>query len=437
MKASRKRENASLRAIEDSALFAYTKKSKIRWFYAFVPFKVSTGGTSTLIPLLTLEAGGSPQEVGVINAIGSIASMIGGVFWGKLSDKMLKRKPFLILGFIGTSLFSFLMAFSRDITQLMVLNFLYSFFIAATIPIPVILIARVLKKKQLDYGIAKFNEIGGWAWVIGLILGFFLAYFLSIRQLLVVFAVVNIPSIVLGVKWIQEAPFRVERKSLGVYANYIVEKFRYLPNIMIHLPEYNKRALTRFLEFKEFYLASILFWVGAMLYFSQFPVLLKSRSVSTSEIYLASVLNSSIAAYMYMKAGTHTERRGGKASLIRGLSIRSFSFSLILFGLSQTGTVFKLYAFVSYALAGYSWAYIGISTTSMISKLAKEKEQGAMMGFYNLISSLGAIIGSILSGFIVKAGGFFADFLLASLLILLSIFIILKFSADASSQHKA
>ncbi|HIH72800.1 MAG TPA: MFS transporter, partial [Thermococcaceae archaeon] len=277
MKASRKRENASLRAIEDSALFAYTKKSKIRWFYAFVPFKVSTGGTSTLIPLLTLEAGGSAQEVGVINAIGSIASMIGGVFWGKLSDKMLKRKPFLILGFIGTSLFSFLMAFSRSITQLMVLNFLYSFFIAATIPIPVILIARVLKKKQLDYGIAKFNEIGGWAWVVGLILGFFLAYFLSIRQLLVVFAVVNIPSIVLGVKWIQEAPFRVERKSLGVYANYIVEKFRYLPNIMIHLPEYNKRALTRFLEFKEFYLASILFWVGAMLYFSQFPVLLKSR----------------------------------------------------------------------------------------------------------------------------------------------------------------
>ena len=107
---------------------------------------------------------------------------------------------------------------------------------------------------------------------------------------------------------------------------------------------------------------------------------------------------------MYMKAGIHTERRGGKASLLRGLSIRSFSFSLILFGLSQTGTVFKLYAFVSYALAGYSWAYIGISTTSIISKLAKEKEKGAMMGFYNLISSLGAIIGSILSGFIVKAG---------------------------------
>ncbi|ALV62740.1 hypothetical protein ADU37_CDS10410 [Thermococcus sp. 2319x1] len=436
MKASRKREIASLRTLENSVLSAYTKKSKIKWFYAFVPFKISTGGTSTLIPLLTLEASGSPQEVGVINAIGSIASMIGGTFWGRLSDKTLKRKPFLMLGFIGTSLFSFLMAFSRDITHLMILNFLYSFFIAATIPIPVILIARVLKKKQLNYGIAKFNEIGGWAWVVGLILGFFLAYFLNIRQLLVVFALVNIFSIVLGVKWIQEVPFRIERKNLGVYANYIVEKFRYLPNIMIHLPDYNKRAFTRFLEFKEFYLASILLWIGAMLYFSQFPVLLKSRNISTPEIYLAAVLNSSISAYMYMKAGIHTERMGGKASLIRGLSIRSFGFSLILLGLSQTGMVFKLYAFASYALAGYSWAYIGISTTSIISKLAKEREQGAMMGFYNLISSLGAIIGSTLSGIIVNSRGFFVDFLFASLLILLSIFIVWKFNANVSSHHK-
>lgn len=434
MKASRKRESAFLRSVEDSVLFAHSKKSKTKWFYAFIPFKISNGGTSTLIPLLTLEVGGSPREVGLINAIGSIASMIGGIFWGKLSDRMLKRKPFLILGFIGTSLFSFLMAFSRNITQLMILNFLYSFFVAATIPIPVILIVRVLKKKQLDYGIAKFNEIGGWAWVVGLILGFFLAYFLTIRQLLVIFALVNIPSIVLGVKWIQEAPFRIERKNLGVYANYVVEKFRYLPNIMIHLPEYNKRAFLKFLEFKELYLATILFWIGAMLYFSQFPVLLKVHNVSTSEIYLASVLNSSIAAYMYMRAGTHTERRGGKASLIRGLSIRSFGFSLILLGLFQTGIFFKICAFISYTLAGYSWAYISISTTSIISKLAKEKEKGAMMGFYNLISSLGAIIGSALSGFIVKSGGFFVNFLLASLLILLSIFVVMKFNPNTTPK---
>ncbi|AAL80156.1 permease [Pyrococcus furiosus DSM 3638] len=81
MKISHKREDISLRTLEDSALFAHLKKSKIKWFYAFVPFKISTGRTSTLIPLLTLENGGSSQEVSIVNAVGSLASMIGGIFW--------------------------------------------------------------------------------------------------------------------------------------------------------------------------------------------------------------------------------------------------------------------------------------------------------------------------------------------------------------------
>jgi len=87
---------------------------------------------------------------------------------GKLSDKLLKRKPFLILGFLGTSIFAFLMAFSRSVHQVVILNFL---FVATTISIPVILIARILKRNQLDYGIAKFNEIGGWGGLLDVICG--------------------------------------------------------------------------------------------------------------------------------------------------------------------------------------------------------------------------------------------------------------------------
>ena len=51
------------------------------WFYSIVSHKVATGGISPLVPLLAIESGGTPSDVGVISAVGSISSMIGGLFW--------------------------------------------------------------------------------------------------------------------------------------------------------------------------------------------------------------------------------------------------------------------------------------------------------------------------------------------------------------------
>ena len=50
-------------------------------FYSIVPHKVATGGISPLVPLLAIKSGGTPSDVGVISAVGSISSMIGGLFW--------------------------------------------------------------------------------------------------------------------------------------------------------------------------------------------------------------------------------------------------------------------------------------------------------------------------------------------------------------------
>ncbi len=98
----RKRERAALKSIEKAKQMR-RRPDSARWFYSFIPpFKVSTGGAAPLIPpLLTMALGGGPSDVGIVNAIGSTASMLGGLFWGKLSDKLNRRKVFLIAGFLG------------------------------------------------------------------------------------------------------------------------------------------------------------------------------------------------------------------------------------------------------------------------------------------------------------------------------------------------
>ncbi len=200
-----------------------------------------------------------------------------------------------------------------------------------------------------------------------------------------------------GKKTIREVPLHIDRKILGVYAGYVVEKFRYLPNMITHLPRFSTKG------FGRLYFSSFLFWVGAMLYFTQFPVLLKSRGFGATHLYLMSIGNSTISAFMYTRVGLKLKKSGGGyLALIRGLSVRAFAFSLLAVSTLIEGQVFVLFAFVSYFLAGYTWAYIGISTTSIISRFAPPKERGALIGTYNMISSLGAIAGNFLSGFLTE-----------------------------------
>ncbi len=69
------------------------------WFYSFVPFKVATGGSSALVSLYILElGGGNASTVGLAFALASLSSMLGALFWGgRLSDRTLRRKPFILL----------------------------------------------------------------------------------------------------------------------------------------------------------------------------------------------------------------------------------------------------------------------------------------------------------------------------------------------------
>lgn len=386
-----------------------------RWFYSFIPFKVSTGGASPLIPLITMDVGGGPAEVGIVNAIGSAFSMLGGLFWGKLSDRLNRRKVFLLIGFLGTSIMTIAFALARSVSQVIAINAIYTFFIAATIPIPVLIITKAFRLEDWDYAIGKFNEIGGWAWVLGLVVGLLLTPLLGIRWTFVVLGVVGLLSFPWGKKTVREVPVHIDRKVLGVYAGYVVEKFRYLPNMVTHLPRFSAKG------FGRLYFSSFLFWVGAMLYFTQFPVFLTSRGFGTTSIYLMSIGNSAISAFMYTRVGKTLRKSGGYPALIRGLAVRAFAFSLLVASTLIGGPVFVPLAFLSYFMAGYTWSYISISTTSIISRSAPPKEKGTLMGTYNMISSLGAIAGNFISGFLTEAFGFTFDFSLSTVLILISI----------------
>ncbi|CAD5243708.1 MFS transporter [Thermococcus camini] len=379
------------------------------WFYSFVPFKVATGGSSALVSLYLLELGGNASTVGIAFALASLASMLGALFWGRLSDKTLRRKPFILLGFASVPLFLTAMAFVKTPVQLIAVNTVYAFFLASTLSVPIALVLRSVRKHSWDHAIGKFNEISGWGWVLGLVLGFGLSRFLSIPQLFMAFAILGLPSVFMGKRMIREAPIYINRKAIRAFGNYVVEKARYMPSFILHTNFSFPDGLGRF------YVAFLLFWIAAGLYFPQMPVLLTSEGYTREVVYLALIANSAVSAMNYTRVGAAMGRR--KEGILRkGLLLRAGAFATMILGTLIAPALLPL-AFASYILAGYSWAFIGVSSTAIVSEKAGEKKKGSAMGTYNVVGSAGYITGSAISGALISSAGFGAAFGLGLVLI--------------------
>jgi len=373
-----------------------------RWFYSFVPFKVATGGSSALVSLRLLELGGNASTVGLTFALASLTSMLGALFWGRVSDRTLRRKPFILLGFASVPIFLTAMAFVRTPAQLIAVNTVYAFFLASTLSVPIALVLRSVRKHSWDHAIGKFNEISGWGWVLGLVLGFGLSRFLTIPQLFIAFAILSLPSVFMGERMIREAPIYINRRAIKAFGNYVVEKARYFPSFILHTNFSLPEGLGRF------YIAFLLFWIAAGLYFPQMPVLLTSEGYTREVVYLALIANSAVSAMSYTRVGA--AMGGGKEGVLRkGLLLRAGAFATMVLGTLLSPVLLPL-AFASYILAGYSWAFIGISSTAIVSERAGEKEKGSAMGTYNVVSSAGYITGSALSGALISSAGFGAAF---------------------------
>ncbi len=96
--------------------------------------------------------------------------------------------------------------------------------------------------------------------------------------------------------------------------------------------------------------------------------------------------------------------------LRRGLMLRAGALVAIVAGTMVSSALLPL-AFLSYVLAGYSWTFISVSSTAIVSERAGgEREKGSAMGTYNLVSSAGYVTGSALSGLLVSSAGFGAAF---------------------------
>lgn len=398
------------------------------WFASYLFSNISSGLTSPLIPLfVVIYLHANVIDVGTISSISSAASVPALIFWGNLSDRIGKRKIFLLIGFFGSFLSLLLILITTTIGMYVVTLIVFQALAMASTPVATLLILESTVEKRWPSVMSSFNTVSYVGLVAGLGIGTLMLNLYGNRnshflpELYVVSAFIYLFAGISAWILLPEPKKTIPRYSQKLSRYYFfrtVERVRYFPTQVIHTISVKKvgKKLAARTKLYIFYTCFLMF--GFQLFFIPFPVfMLNVLHSSETDVFLMYLLNNIASALAFRLSGATINRMGVSKSLSMALFSRvgvlGFATFLAVF---LVGFRFSIpLAILSYTLMGFFWSFISISWTTSISKLAIPENRGKAIGYYNSFLGVGQIGSGVVSGYVSYSLGYGTEFLLASL----------------------
>jgi MFS family permease len=447
------RRREALRAEEKVEKEAFGKphtngKRMPRWYLGSGVHNVADGGGSTLIPLfLSATLGGSVGSVGLVSAATSMASVPCSVGWSELSDRIQKRKVFILVDYFGTGLLFVLMGLCDTLEQFLGLNILYGIVAAASVSMGTIIITETMEAKRWTEAIGTYTGVGGVGWIIGLLVsGIWLEVGIRaipslnpLRGLFFILAAMSFAGGFIALRLLPDPkpkPFAPEHiDKLVVFQGRMIERPRHLPLWMYRrkyreaVHEIKSAGETVPRPLKHYFLAVLLLFSGFTTVYTPFPIFLKTEIGSGwLEIFLLYIVSSVTSAVMYSRAGEIIPRLGERRTLITINLVRIFLFSsfgvlsiLVVGGARLNGWLVFAVLFALQAAIGFFWAFVSVSSTALVSKCAPPGTKGENLGLFNAMVSVGGILGALIGGGVANYLGYAAAFFAGVALVFLGI----------------
>jgi MFS family permease len=391
------------------------------WFYSYLPQGVAGGATSTLIPLFAYALGGKLSDVGIIAAATSVASVPAFILWGSLSDRLGRRKVFLLIGFLGSGIASLAMGVSQTMSGFYLANLLAGFLGAASGPVGTVLLMETADRKEWPARLALVGRIGALGWVGGLALGvgwlvigpqILGAEVASMRALFVIGAALGLLAGLLVQLWTIEPAVRVDRREVHlVDVHPRVEKGRFLPmRILYFISPTEHRAGVRLSRSLRIYLICVfLLFGGFTAFYGFFPIFLAQvYGFGSPEIFAVYIASQATSIAAYPRVGRWISARGDRSTQLYAALGRSVLFpSFLLVGLAALPQSSRLgIAFALHAGIGLCWAVINVAGSTLVSRLAPEDGRAEAFGTYNAVQGFGSILGPLVGGFTAEFLGY-------------------------------
>ena len=412
------------------------------WYAAVFLANLVMGTSSVLIPLSVSEVfGRSAGSLGFLASAASFAGLIGSLIWGRASDAVHRRKPFVVASYAASAASFVAISFSGSFDQLLGLNMFMNFFWVASAAVTVLLVIENRDQSTWEGKIGRLNQIGAIGWLSGLLLGSGLLTLAerilpetgAIRVLFLVSGMASMAAAFLAGRLIPRTrPVYTRRRFLGAalaLGNLLIERARFAPFHIYHRfhPRRVIESLSHpdgFLPGTKRFLASTFVAFAALGMFGiPLPLLLVERfSLPASSVFLYFTIQQLGVIAAYPIAARRIKRRGNKRVQTGSLLIRALLFggSALFLGLSR-GAPPPWVMVPAFLVYGITWSFFQLSGVALTSRLAKRKNRGLALGAYNALAGAGWIVAGIGSGLLARSGGYELAFAGAAILLVLSL----------------
>ena len=373
---------------------------------------------NAFVPIFLSKYLSSALMIGFVMTFDNIAAITLQPFFGALSDrtktKFGRRMPYLMVGIPMSALFFAFIPFQFSLISLFAIamgfNIMMSIYRAPTVALMPDLTPSVHRSKA--NGI--INLMGGLGAVLALFVGPML-YDINKFYPFAAAAVIMVIALLILLKTIKEPEklLRDDEEHTG-----IIKAFFEV------IKDKDKSALL--------ILVAIFFWFvayqGVEALFTLYGVKYLGLKESTAA-FLLSFFSLTFLLFA-IPSGFIATKVGRKKTIMTGITGLSVIFILITFFRDTT------YLAVLLGIGGIFWALININSYPMVVEMATESKIGAYTGLYYFFSSLAAITGPPLLGFIIDYVGYGSLFLISVSFLLLA-FITMMFVKKGESEKAA
>jgi MFS family permease len=421
----------------NSAASAPTDSSKSSknagWVRSVIPFSIATGPVSTLVVLLVLSLHGTVLDVGYAVTLFNAVSIPAAIFWGFASDRLHRRKAIIIASYVATAAIIFLFLFADTLYAVTTLYALFSF-VTTAVSTPInLLIMETSPKRKWSSVFAWFNMLSSIGQTAGLVLGTVWTSFLILNYLVIPLAVFSLVSAVMSVLMIREPAVSFERQIIVQNRHSFFNRLKTLPVIFYRLPRLSdfKRVL-RTLRYDLtrnvpiLYFSIFMFYVASGLFNTSVIPSLTANKIPSLTIFFVITIVNIVQILSFEYAGSYVEKTSLIGASIFGLTLRAGGYALlgVCFYL-VSGIWYTIPALVFYSLAGgFAFSIYYTASNTMIFNSLGGNSQGSSLGVYSALVGIATMAGSLISGFSSFYLSFGITFLVASVCLASSIWLL-------------
>ena len=340
-----------------------------------------------------------------------LSYLIGGIITALISNRLKKRKNFVLIGSLFSASFYFLMTITQDYFLLLVFRFLQGFFTVLCWQTLMTLTLDISNNKNRGRNMGVFGIFlalamgsgpifGGIFAQIGVLVPYYSAVILSLCVLLVSFFMLQEPENISSIPSISKnLKILVDKPKLIIPGIFNLVDRLHIGFILLILP----LMLQLELGVEPGLRGMVLGLFATPFILLQYPI------------------------------GNLSDKYGRYKFLIVG-SIFTALMLMVMGILAQIGFLILIVGFI---LLGIGNGLTGPPAMALVGDVIDPAENALGMGFFNLMGNIGIIIGPLFGGFLVDSTNFIITFFLAGVIEILSLSIILTSLFWIINQNKS